>query len=347
MTKPLVSILIPAYNAERWIANTIRSAVAQTWEPKEVIIVDDGSTDETVTIARQFASESVRVVSQQNEGAAAARNRALSLSTGDYIQWLDADDLLAADKIQRQIEVLDGDDGDESRRTLLSGSWGRFIYRPRRAEFTPTALWCDLSPAEFLVRKLGQKIFMQTAVWLVSRELAGAAGPWDTRMLSDDDGEYFCRVMLASERIRFVPEARVFYRDVGAARLSYVGRSNTKLEALWLSMQLHIRYLRSMEDNARTRAASLKYLQNYVATFYRVRPDIVQEMQRTAALLGGNLEAPQLPWKYRWIKHVAGWDVARRAQLALPRLKWSVIRFWDRVAARIEASNPLPSPQRD
>ena len=65
---PLVSILIPAYNAERWIADTIRSAQAQTWPRKEIIVVDDGSTDQTLSIARKFASKEVSVVSQENRG---------------------------------------------------------------------------------------------------------------------------------------------------------------------------------------------------------------------------------------------------------------------------------------
>jgi glycosyltransferase involved in cell wall biosynthesis len=257
----LVSILIPAYNSERWIADTIRSAMAQTWQPKEIIIVDDGSTDRTLEVAQRFESGSVRVVRQENQGAAAARNKAFSLSQGDYIQWLDADDLLSSDKIARQMGVLNPGD---SQRILLSSSWGQFMYRPRRARFTPNALWCDLSPAEFLLRKLGQKASMQTSVWLVSRELTEAAGPWDVTMISDDDGEYFCRVLLASKSIRFVREARVYYRSAGTGSLSYIGRSNSKLDALWRSMQLHIGYLRSLEDSKRARAACLIYLQNYV-----------------------------------------------------------------------------------
>jgi len=59
------------------------------------------------------------------------------------------------------------------------------------------------------VPQLGQNLYMQTATWLVSRELTEAAGPWDTRLLGDDDGEYFCRVLLASNGVRFVPEAKV------------------------------------------------------------------------------------------------------------------------------------------
>jgi glycosyltransferase involved in cell wall biosynthesis len=330
---PLVSILIPTYNSAQWIAETIRSALAQTWERKEIIIVDDGSTDQTLQVARQFESESVHVVSQQNQGAAAARNKAFSLSHGDYIQWLDADDLLAADKIARQMEVVSS---GESSRTLLSAPWGPFIYRVRRAEFTPNALWCDLSPAEFLLRKLGQKIFMQTAVWLVSRELSEAAGPWDASLVSDDDGEYFCRVMLASSGIRFVPDAKVYYRRVGIGRLSHVGRADNKLEALWRSMQLHIGYLRSLEDSERVRAACIQYLQNYFVVFYGQRPDIVDQMHEVARGLGGQLGVPSLSWKYAWIKTLFGWSLAKRAQLFFPSVKWSVLRSVDRVQFSIE-----------
>jgi glycosyltransferase involved in cell wall biosynthesis len=332
MKMPLVSILVPAYNAEKWIADTIQSAIAQTWRRKEIIIVDDGSSDRTCAIARQFESESVRVVSQQNQGAAAARNKALSVSRGDYIQWLDADDLLAPDKIARQMEVAVLGDP----RTILSCAFGTFMYRPHKARFTPTALWCDLSPTEFLLRKLGQRVFMQTAVWLVSRGLAEAAGPWDITMLSDDDAEYLCRVLLASNGIRFVPEALVYFRSVGTMRLSYVGRSDSKLEALWRSMQLHISYLRSLEDSERARAACTKYLQNYLNDFYPLRLDIVEQMKKLAGELGGRLQTPRLPWKYSWIQPILGRQCARRAQLFVPTIKWSVLRSLDKALYEFE-----------
>lgn len=333
MTKPLVSILIPAYNAREWISDTIRSAIAQTWEPKEIILVDDGSTDGTFEVAKQFESDSLRVVQQKNQGAAAARNHAFSLSKGDYIQWLDADDLLAPDKIARQMEAsVHGKDP----RTLLSSPFGHFMYRPQRAHFIANALWCDLSPIEFLLRKLEQRIFMQTAVWLVSRELTEAAGPWDTSMISDDDGEYFCRVLLASKGVRFVPDANVYYRSVGTMSLSYVGRSNRKLDALWRSRELHMRYLQSLEDSDRVRTACLKCLQNYLIDFYPTRPDIVTEMRKTARDLGGHLDVPRLTWKYSWIRVLFGWRWARKAQLILPNIKWSLVRVWDKTLFRLE-----------
>jgi glycosyltransferase involved in cell wall biosynthesis len=331
--KTLVSILIPAYNQEEWIADTIRSAIAQTWQRKEIIVVDDGSRDRTAEVARRFASKDVAVVSTGNQGAAAARNHALRLSQGDYIQWLDADDLLAPDKIERQLVALREVDG---RRTLLSGAWGSFNYRTNRARFTPTSLWQDLSPVEWLVKKMGENLHMQTATWLTSRELTEAAGPWDTRLHVDDDGEYFCRVLLASSGTRFVPAAKVFYRMTPSSRLSHIGTSDKKKDAMLLSMKMHIQYLRSLEESERVRKACLAYMQTWYDNFYPERPDIVAELQSLATQLQGRMEVPSLRWKYAWMKPVLGWKAAKMSQMALPQLKAHLIRRWDRAMHRLE-----------
>jgi GT2 family glycosyltransferase len=337
-----VSILIPAYNAEAWVADTIQSALAQTWQRKEIIVVDDGSKDRTVEVAQTFASKNVAVVSIQNQGAAAARNHALQLSQGDYIQWLDADDLLAADKIERQLAALRETDGTK---ILLSSSWAHFNYRTRQARFLPTSLWRDLSPVEWLLKKMGENLHMQTATWLTSRELSEAAGRWDTRLLSDDDGEYFCRVLLASEGTRFVPEAKVFYRVTSSNRLSHIGMSDKKKDAMLLSMKLHIQYLRSLEESERVRQACLTYLQIWYGMCYPERPDIVRDLQAVAAQLKGRLEPPRLRWKYAWMRPIFGWNVAKRAQIELPQLKASLARAWDKVMYRMETakrSSSLP-----
>ena len=332
MSSPLVSILIPAHNSEDWIADSIRSAVAQTWRRKEIIIVDDGSSDKTVQVARQFCSKEVTVVSTDNRGAAAARNEALRLSNGDYIQWLDADDLLSPDKIELQLATVRG---TEDTRVLLSSSWAYFNYRTDCVRFVPTSLWNDLSPAEWLLRKMNENLFMQTATWLTSRELTEAAGPWDMRLISDDDGEYYCRVLLASKGTRFGRDAKVFYRITPSSRLSYVGNSSPKMEALYLSMELHIRYLLSLEDSARTRNACLTYLQTWFEIFYPDRPDLIARLQNLAAELQGHLEVPKLRRKYAWIRPVFGWKVAKQAQMALPRLKASLARSWDKAMYRL------------
>jgi glycosyltransferase involved in cell wall biosynthesis len=331
--KPLVSILIPAYNAEAWISDTLRCALAQTWEPKEIIVVDDGSADGTLAVARQFECDQLRVVTHKNQGASATRNKAYSLSKGDYIQFLDADDLMGPDKIARQMEALGP---APNKRTLLSGSWGHFMYRYYRTKFVPSALWCDLTPVEWLIRKMKLNLYMQTASWLFSRELAEAAGPWDTRLLGDDDGEYFCRVLLASDGVRFVPEARVYYRTAGTTSLSYIGNSDKKMVAQLISMDLHIRYIRSLEDSPRVRDACVTYLQNWLVFFYPDRPDLVKQAEEMAASVGGKLQPPPLSWKYSWIAALFGRQQAKRAQVLLPRLKWSLIQRWDKTLFQIE-----------
>ena len=338
--KVLVSILIPAYNAERWISSTIESAIAQAWPHKEIIVVDDGSTDGTLAVARQFEPRGVRVVTQSNQGAAAARNKALSLSRGDYIQWLDADDLLSRDKIAHQMRAAEQ---TTDRRLLFSSAWGSFRSRPARARFVPTPLWSDLDPIEWLIRKWEGNWHMQTATWLVSRELTEAVGPWDTRLLGDDDGEYFCRVINASNGIRFVAQSKVYYRITASNRLSYIGRSDKKMEAQFLGMKLQLEYLRAREDSDRVRAACLNYLEAWLPNFYPDRPDLVGQAQQLAASLGGRLSVPKASWKYAWIEKLFGFAAAKHTQLSYNQAKSFALRAWDKMMYSFDCNGNLSS----
>lgn len=103
--KPKVSVIIPAYNSEKYIAETLRSVLAQTYKRYEVIAVDDGSRDETLRIAKSFEPQ-IRVLTKPNGGPASARNLAINNSQGDYIAFLDADDLWVEDKLERQVAFL-------------------------------------------------------------------------------------------------------------------------------------------------------------------------------------------------------------------------------------------------
>jgi len=100
-----VSILIPCYNAERWIAQCIESALGQTWAEKEVIVVDDGSTDRSLDIIQSFGDR-IRWETGPNRGGNVARNRLLELARGECLQYLDADDYLFPDKIEKQVRFL-------------------------------------------------------------------------------------------------------------------------------------------------------------------------------------------------------------------------------------------------
>jgi len=102
---PLVSIIIPVYNGERYLAEAIESVLAQTYQPIEVIVIDDGSTDKSAHVAKSF-SPPIRYCYQTNSGLGAARNRGIQLAEGDYFAFLDADDIWIRDKLSMQIAVF-------------------------------------------------------------------------------------------------------------------------------------------------------------------------------------------------------------------------------------------------
>jgi len=316
--KQLVSILIPAFNSERWVGNAIQSAIAQTWPRKELIVVDDGSTDQTFNIALAYSSAKVLVIKQNNRGASAARNHALSLAQGDYIQWLDADDLLAPEKIARQMEFAEP---GHSTRILLSGSWGRFITRQELTRFQPDLLWGDLKPVEWLFRKIDGNLWMAIESWLVSRRLTEMAGAWDETLYRDNDGEYFSRVIVNSQQIRFIPEARCYCRRSNLGISHDLTLTDRKMESVFFSLLSQIQHLISMENSPRTRKACLKLLSRWSIFFYPERTDLLEQLHSIADALGGQLESPRLRAKYQWLTNIVSWSTAKKAQCVIPTLR--------------------------
>jgi len=331
----LVSILIPAYNAEQWIRETMLSAINQTWPNKEIIVVDDGSSDNTYKVAKTLASRVVKVVTQPNTGACGARNNAFKLAQGDYIQWLDADDLLDPDKISMQLRL--NNEGRDSR-TLLTCAWGMFFSRPRKARFIPDSLWTDLSPADWIFTKFMNNVWMNPAVWLVSRRLTELAGPWDRRLnLSGvDDGEYICRVVAASEKVKFCSEARCYYRRGNVGSLNWnMGKSDERLESLLLSLSLSIQHLRSLEDSERTRIACLKYLETMLPLFYPDKKELLARMQDLASDLGGQLSPPRASLKYYPVEKLFGSERTKIVRTNWRKSKLLMRSKWDKLLYRL------------
>ena len=331
----LVSILVPAYNAERWLGETLQSALAQTWPRIEIIVVDDGSRDGTLAVARSFERPNVKVVTQANQGAPAARNHALSLAQGAYIQWLDADDLLDPQKISLQMRVA-AQCGNP--RLLLSGRHGLFYFRTERAIFTPTELWADFTPVEYFIARFTKNLFLQTGAWLVSRELTSVAGSWSTECWADDDGEYFGRVVSASEGVRFVSDSLLYYR-VGNYKGLNKARSSNAQTALYTAKVNSINQLLALEDSPRTRAACVRLLQDWIPEFYPQRADIIEEARALAQRLGGELQAPAMHPKYRPIEWLFGYRTAVAATRVLPRVRDQAARKWDEWLYRLTMTN--------
>jgi len=325
---PLVSILIPAYNAEKWIGETLRSAINQDHPRKEIILVNDGSTDNTLAMAKSFESASVKIVHQPNAGGPAARNAALAHAQGDYIQWLDHDDLLAPNKISAQLREQERVQSD---RILFSCPFATFYYRTGKAKMYHGPLCRDLKPLEYFFIKFSGNTYFQSSSWLVSRRLTEMAGLWWNLRSPDDDGEYFCRVVAASEKIRFVPEARCYWRVGNDGSFSEAWKKSTAArETTFQSMRRCIEHFRKLEDSEASRAACLKFLQDRVVYFYPGSKEIANQMQGLARELGGVLSPPPLSWKYQWIDAFFGAHTAKRAQLFLPTLRSLAGRKWDK-----------------
>jgi glycosyltransferase involved in cell wall biosynthesis len=302
MPQPLVSILIPSRNAERWLAETLAAALGQTWTNREIILVDDGSTDGSLALARTYEAQGVRAISQPNLGASAARNRAFRESRGDFIQFLDADDLLSPDKIARQVAEL-------ARRpvgTVASSAWGRFATDPAQAKFVDDAVYRDFLPVDFLVLCSEGFHMMHPSAWLTPRAVAVQAGPWDESLTLNDDGEYFCRVLLAGTGVAFTSGARSYYRSRLAGSLSQ-RRDERSRRSQFRSIELIEKHLLSAEDSPRTRRACAGYYQRFLHDFFPFPADLMRAAESRAAALGGSSLPPPMGPKTAALARWVGW----------------------------------------
>jgi len=323
----LVSILIPAYNKEAWIEDTLKSALAQTWQQKEVIVVDDGSKDRTLDVIRKFESAGIKIVAQENQGACAARNKAYSLAQGSYIQWLDADDLLHPQKIEAQMkEIPDG----TRERCIRTAAFGCFYFRSSKAQFCPTGLWQDLSPSDWIITKFTERAWMNPTSWLVSRTVSDLAG-WDSRLSPSgvDDGEYICRMLTLVDRVEFIPNSKCYYRAGNLNSLNY--NSERALNSLMLALTLCVQHLLSIDDSPRAKNAGLQFLQDWFDLFYSGPAELVEELENFASSLGGHLEEPKLDWKYAPVRRVLGWEAARTLRRYLRSRRMLTERALDEV----------------
>jgi glycosyltransferase involved in cell wall biosynthesis len=305
MPDPLVSILIPCHNAAPWLGATLESALAQTWAHREIIVVDDGSTDGSAALAQQFAGRGVRTLVQPNAGASAARNHALREARGDFFQFLDADDLLAPGKISAQLAVL----AARLPGTVGSCAWGRFTTDPAAARMVDAAVFRDFAAVDFMVLAADTGAMMHPAAWLVPRTVSERAGPWDESLSLNDDGEYFSRVLLASGGIAFCADAdaRSYYRSRLATSLSQ-RRSDRARRSQFRSLELIAQHLRAAENSPRTRQACANSYQRFQHDFYPAPAELMAEAaERVAALGGSTLAGPPMGARTAALARVLGW----------------------------------------
>jgi glycosyltransferase involved in cell wall biosynthesis len=330
----LVSILIPAYNAESFLDRTIKSALSQTWYRKEVIIVDDGSTDQTLTICRRYECRSVKVIQQDNQGGCAARNRAFRECQGDYIQWLDADDLLGIDKVERQAKLAE-EVADPN--VLYTCSWGSFYFRKHKAKFRPSALWQDHSAEEWLLTWLVDRM-MPVSTWLISRQVTEQAGPWDVRLKRNQDGEYFCRVVALSKSVKFVQDAVFYYRRGNPSSLTKQ-KSFEMYDSLCLSLELIVRHVLSRVNNDRARHACIKRLNSTISLLDSVDVQLGDRIRSQVKQLGGEIVPTKVSRKQEVVEKIVGKKITRGLKAVEWRTRWRIKSKLDFFLARLFGSS--------
>ena len=316
-----VSILIPAYNAERWIGSALQSALDQSWPKIEVIVVDDGSTDQTLAVAKRYESAKVKVMRQENRGAAAARNTALREAQGDFLQYLDADDLLSTDKIEEQLALL------RENPNYLSVSSAVYFFDGKEPDSglkeRSGAMDTD-DPVKWLIEFLGPDGPFGTVpygAWLTPRAVAERAGPWDESVRSpDDDGEYFTRVVLASRGIRASKAGRYYYRKFVQGGSYSTTYSEVLLRGRLHSLNCKAKWLLGRTSDPRAyRALTNRYLDlEFVA--YPSFPKLSDEALGKAREMGNTDYHPRFgTWKGELLRLLVGWKSAKRLDAAFHR----------------------------
>lgn len=196
----LVSIIVPCYNTERFIASSIESALAQTYRNTEIIVIDDGSTDRSLEIIESFGEKIKVIKKKKNKGAPAARNDGLIAARGEFIQFLDADDLLPADSVEIRLNELDsdhdavfGDEKDINEKGLWIGSVTRHTP-PRHSPRYPAA-----EMAAYVVENN-----IRTPLPIHRRRLLYTIGGFDEALSRGQETDLHLRLVLKGHRFKHV-----------------------------------------------------------------------------------------------------------------------------------------------
>ncbi len=228
---PLVSVLIPCYNAERFIADAIDSALGQTYPNIEVVVVDDGSTDRSVEVIKSYDGR-ITWEAGPNRGGCMARNRAFELSTGEYIQFNDADDLLCLDKVEKQIGFLIRDEADI---VLSQGASVSESLEPLPLA-EPYPFWPDKDAFSY---------FLDYSYWvclpLHKRSLLKSVGGFRPGLRRAQEMDLHLRLAAEQPRLAMVNERLVKVRQHGGPRVTDIKVKQAEMLSLFTAIGEDVR----------------------------------------------------------------------------------------------------------
>lgn len=307
----LVSVIVSAYNAEVHIAETLESLLSQTYDLIEIIVINDGSTDNTLQVLKSFKDSGIIVLNQNNQGQDAALNNGFKVSRGRYIKFMDSDDLLNVDMIEIQVNTLkDSDD------YVAYGMWARFYQNePNKADFSPLEYWKDMQPVDFLTAR-PKGIMLQCGIMLVPRKLIYKSGLWDERLILFNDTEFFNRVILSSKGVLFSDGAKLFYRS-GQPNSISVQQSRRFYESTYMATCLIANQLLAVEDSVRVRNLVSNMFFYRLVNMYPRYPDLCYKHEEKIKYYGCFSYEPEGGIPYQLLTRLIGWKLAKRLKEGL------------------------------
>ncbi|RWU08605.1 glycosyltransferase family 2 protein [Pedobacter chitinilyticus] len=252
MINHLVSIIIPLYNAEKYISETIRSILNQTYKNWELIIINDGSSDNSLNEVEKFFDHRIKIFSISNSGASVARNIGLAKANGGLVQFLDADDVLSNDKIEIQVEAIKNNANFIAVCSTAHFSEDACFKHSKPNPYEDAFLTYSTVPSDFLINLWGgndgKGSMIQPNAWLIHKNLIDKVGGWNEKLTLDDDGEFFARIILGSEKI-IKTDGTNFYRKYSNKNNLSGLRSEASLYSLLNSVLLKKKHLLERDNS--------------------------------------------------------------------------------------------------
>jgi glycosyltransferase involved in cell wall biosynthesis len=301
-----VSIIIPIYNSINFIAATLASIDKQTCKRLEVLVIDDNSTDGSFEFVKGLKKENLILKKNKGKGACAARNYGFELATGDYIQYLDADDILSPNKIKAQLELAQL----YGKETVYSCSWLHFHASIQDVKIKRQPIDKDYAnPREWLSDSWMGKGMGQTSIWLTHRSLIEKSGGWNESLKINQDGEFFSRIILASQGVKFSDNALVYYRRGNSNSISQANTySEEKASSLLMSYVLYKNNAQQFDSLEELRRGLAHNFLIFIYQYYDYFPKLVQNAKHEFYSLGFSKMWPVGGAKFRNIAHVIGFQ---------------------------------------
>ncbi|WP_071191346.1 glycosyltransferase [Trichormus sp. NMC-1] len=302
---PKVSILIPCYNAEQWIAQAIESCLNQSYPHKEVIVVDDGSTDGSLEKIKSFGN-SIHWETGENRGGNVARNRLLELSTGEWLQYLDADDYLLPTKIEQQVKFLDQVPSID------------IIYSPSIFEYWQK----DISKQEILPIPEPHDAWILLARWylpqtgspLWRKQALVDVGAWKASQSCCQEHELYLRLLKAGKQFEYFAESGSVYRQWSESTVCKKDKSKNYRERLNITDQLE-EFLESIGELTESRQLAINQARFECARIiWLSNPDWANKVIHQIKMKQKNFipQGNYAPQTYRLTYKIFGFSVAEK-----------------------------------